>query len=566
MNNVFVGVGQELAQKFTENTTGNKNSYVYRVTPTVTSVNIKTDKLSGQLKKINPKKASGPGSGTAKEFSILRDDVIDGLEIVYNKSRQSNIYPDMWKLARVKTVHKKGKKDEVTNYRPLSILSIPGKLLQGQICDTIDNQINENRLISEKQWGFRKGRSTEGLLLKLTETWKAEIDKGFTIGVVFIDFQKAFDTVSHDVLSYKLQACGISGDLHKLILNYLSGRKQYTEVNNQKSSTKPVNCGVPQGSLLGPRLYTIQVNDLPESTSEGELSLFANDTNVYCIGTDIEEVIDTLNRIMAEVYDWCVKNKLTVHPGKSEAMILRRIPFIGPLRPLMYGGNLIKFVTVANCLGIVIDHKLSWNLQIKKVCKSFSKKLGALKRMGYLPRKVLEEVYFKTVISSMVYGISVWGSCSVALFQQLEAVHARAARFIYKISKTTTDENCLRTAGWQPLSYIYKRRLLTLMHQAYYNKPNWMTENMCEKKDKRLRSSRSEIQLDVKMFKTELGRNSLKYRGPSLWNAIPDRLKKIESSNSFKKSLKSALKIINNVSFNKGTVAITHKLEDFSYY
>ena len=95
---------------------------------------------------------------------------------------------------------------------------------------------------------------------------------------------------------------------------------------------------------------------------------------------------------MAEVYDWCVKNKLTVHPGKSEAMILRRTPLIGPLRPLMYGGNLIKFVTVANCLDIDIDHKLSWNLQIKKVCKSFSKKPGALKRMGYLPRKVLEEV------------------------------------------------------------------------------------------------------------------------------------------------------------------------------
>ena len=130
----------------------------------------------------------------------------------------------------------------------------------------------------------------------------------------------------------------------------------------------------------------------------GDLSMFADDTNVFCIGTSVEEVVDKLNIIMEQVHTWCTKNKLTVHPGKCEAMLLMKTPFIGPLQPLYYGSEYIRFVATSTCLGVVIDQKLSWYAQVAQACKNFSKKVGAIKRMGYLPKQVKEQIYYKTVI------------------------------------------------------------------------------------------------------------------------------------------------------------------------
>ena len=210
--------------------------------------------------------------------------------------------------------------------------------------------------------------------MRLTENWKREIDDGKMVGVVFKDFKKAFDTVPHEVLSYKLQAVGITGNLRQWIMDYLSERTQYTEINGSRSETTQVKYGVPQGSQLGPRLYSADVNDFPESVDAGGLSMFADDTNVYCIGTSVEEVVDKLNIIMEQVHTWCTKNKLTVHPRKCEAMLLMKTSFIGPLQPLYYGSECIKFVATSTCLGVVIDQKLSWYAQVAQACKIFSKK------------------------------------------------------------------------------------------------------------------------------------------------------------------------------------------------
>lgn len=154
------------------------------------------------------------------------------------------------------------------------MLSIPGKLLAGQVC------CNGHNLINKHQWGFREGLSTVGLLVHLIERWKWHQTKDELLGVIF----PAFDTVQHDILLYKLQAVGISEDLYSQIKNYLTNRTQFTEVNGTISSTRKVTCGVPQGSLLGPRLFSMQINDLPDAIAEGELSLFANDTSNYYKG------------------------------------------------------------------------------------------------------------------------------------------------------------------------------------------------------------------------------------------------------------------------------------------
>ena len=141
------------------------------------------------------------------------------------------------------------------------------------------------------------------------------------VGVVFIDFKKAFDTVPHEVLSYRLQAVGITGNLHQWIMDYLSERTQYTEINGSRFETAHIKCGVLQGSQLGQCLYSIDVNEFSESVDAGDLSMFADDTNVYCIGTSVEEVVDKFNLILEQVHTWCKENKLTVHPRKCEAML-----------------------------------------------------------------------------------------------------------------------------------------------------------------------------------------------------------------------------------------------------
>ena len=253
-----------------------------------------------------------------------------------------------------------GVQSEISNYRPLSMLSIPGKsYLKVMLVRSLDDHLDADELLSDKQWGFRKGRSIEGLLMRLTENWKREIDDGKIAGAVFIDFKKAFDTVPHEVLSYKLQAVEITGNLHQWIMDYLSERTQYTEINVSRSETAQVKYGVPQGSQLGPCLYSVDINDFQKSVDADDLSMFADDTNVYCIGTSAEEVVDKLNIIMEQVHTWCVENKLTVHPGRCEAMLLMKTPFIGPLQPLNYGSEYIKFVATSTCLGVVIDQKLS---------------------------------------------------------------------------------------------------------------------------------------------------------------------------------------------------------------
>ncbi len=217
MNDFYANIGREISQSFTQNN-GREIEHIYRITPTVQEPRYNRDALLKQLSKINPHKASGPDSVTSRELKILQGSIIDSLEIIFKSSFQQNVFPSCWKIARIKSAFKKGKKQERTNYRPLSMLSIPSKLLESQICNTVDTYLDDNNIVTDMQWGFTKGRSTEGILLKMTETWKQSVDNGLTVGVVFIDFQKAFDTVSHEVLSYKLQGAGISGNLHALIM------------------------------------------------------------------------------------------------------------------------------------------------------------------------------------------------------------------------------------------------------------------------------------------------------------------------------------------------------------
>ena len=282
--------------------------------------------------------------------------------------------------------------------------------LLGQKC-------NWNRSFSDPNLSFHKlcpSYSESCALLHLTETWRNALDKGLKVGVLFIDFRKAFDTANHTILQEKLKAIGVSGDLLSRLDDYMSARKQFVELSEYQSEPKTITFGVPQGSILGPKLFSIFVNDLPESITSGNVFMFADDTTIYTISKDIDNITLTLQSILDQVYTWCQSNRLIAHESKTEAMIISRQSFIGPLRRLTYGSSTIEYKQSSKCLGLTVDNKLSWYEHIGNVCKSFSNKVAVLKRIKFLPKPVLETIYYKTIIPSVLYGIAVWGSCSPA--------------------------------------------------------------------------------------------------------------------------------------------------------
>ena len=169
-----------------------------------------------------------------------------------------------------------------------------------------------------------------------------------------------FDSISRNILSLKLQAIGLCGDLHEWLMDYLKDRVQYTAVNGHSSNLDEVKYGVPQGSLLGPRLYTIYVNDLPNAITLGDAFMYADDTTLYCVGKNFDQVCLQLNSILEHLLLWSTMNKLCIHPIKSEVMILGKTTFTGPAPPMYFGNNFINVVSHTTCLGLVIDNRLTW--------------------------------------------------------------------------------------------------------------------------------------------------------------------------------------------------------------
>ncbi|PFX27068.1 RNA-directed DNA polymerase from mobile element jockey [Stylophora pistillata] len=367
-------------------------------------------------------------------------------------------FPTDWKLSRVNPIFKKGRSTDVNNFRPISLLNIPGKILEDIVSTSLDLHIKSLGLLSDNQWGFRENYSTEGLLLHLTESWKEALDNGLRVGIVFIDFRKAFDSVNHTILQEKLKAMGIAGNFLSWFCSYLSNRRQFVQLSGTKSNRRFIKYGVPQGSILGPKLFSVYVNDFPDAISDGELFMFADDTTIFTIGKDVDSIIVILQSILKQVLSWCTSNRLTTHEIKSEALLLSKRAFIGPLPQFKSSQNFLKFTDTAQCLGLAIDRQLSWNDHVQIVCKSFNKKLGVLKRIKFLPKSTVETIYFKTIISSVLYGVAVWGSCSWALLEKLERIHARAARLIYNLPRETTindlrnlkDPECWSGRGSNP--------------------------------------------------------------------------------------------------------------------
>ena len=356
-----------------------------RSTPTFPSLNVNQDLLSLCVKHhIKANKASGPDNIDSKVLRLLGDAFTGSFSVIARKSFADCKFPQQWKTAKVRCIHKKGSQLDCGNYRPISLLSQPSKLLESLVCKQLDAFLEQHSLINSAQWGFRKGRSTELLLLHMTERWRHALNQGQCIGVIFLDFQKAFDCVSHQLLPSKLQASGICLNALDWILDYLCNRNQYVSINGFNSTTMAIPSGVPQGSLLGPRLFTIFTNDLPsclESCNSSNMEMFADDSSAFVIGDCVDSIVVHINKALQLLHDWAQLNCMSIHPTETEIMFISKSPFIGPIPPITLDNHLINCTSQSKILGVALDNKLCWKPHIKQISANFNAKINKLKQI-----------------------------------------------------------------------------------------------------------------------------------------------------------------------------------------
>jgi len=377
------------------------------------------------IQRLKIDKAAGPDDIHPRVLKETQEESSKILSIIFNKSMQEGELPLVWKDARVTPIYKKGSRQDPGNYRPVSLTSVVCKLMEQGIKDKITEYMNRNDLWSPEQYGFRPGRSCQLQLLEVLEQWYQALDDGKRVDVNFLDFAKAFDSVPHQRLDLKIKSYGINGKIAKWISAFLSNRRQAVVINGIASDWTEVLSGVPQGSVLGPTLFLLYVNDLP-STIKNIARLFADDTKVSMVYLRDEECM-SLQEDLISLEDWANQWQLRFHPSKCKTMHIGKPP--GSFRYVMHDSE--KEVSLAEVeeekdLGVVLDSQLEFKKHVA-VTVSKAKKLTYLvtRNFRHLDKEAFCTLYKSFVRPVLEYVSPVWS-------ERLERIQC-------KITKRVTD-------------------------------------------------------------------------------------------------------------------------------
>ena len=388
----------------------------------------------------------------------------------YNICMSKGEFPDFLKIGKITPVFKKGDQEKFENYRPVSTLPIFGKIFEKVIYSRLYEYLSKKGILTDNQFGFRKLHSCSHALNYSASQIQKHLDDNKHVLGIYIDLSKAFDTIDHIKLLDKLERYGIRGNVHKLMDSYLSNRMQYIDVLGESSSKLPVKYGVPQGSVLGPLLFLIYINDISNCTTSGTFVLFADDTNVFVAGESIDDVYIKANHILDCIYKYMAANQLHINMSKSCYMHFQPklnrddlgLELLFSQNSLEITGVPIKAVKTTKFLGITIDDELSWEPHIKKLSQKLRCQVGALRRIkDNVPLEYHKDLYYTLFESHLSYCISVWGGVHPSKLEPLFIAQKSCIRLFFG-NKNLSDKysTCVRCRpfGKQKLGqWCYKK-------------------------------------------------------------------------------------------------------------
>ena len=431
-NKYFVEIGQSIANNVTTNPNSDFKSYLTNsVSQSIYLELTQPVEIFNIINSLHPYKACGYDDISAYFLRLGNIVLAPVLTVYYNYALERGIFPQIFKIAKVIPIFKSGKKDQVSNYRPISLLPNLSKILEKLIKTRFVNFFERHEILYKYQYGFRQKHSVIHTLLDVTSLSYDAIQNKQSTAFLLMDLRKAFDTVSHKKLLHKLYHHGIRGPAYDLIASYLSFRHQFVAINNEKSTLMPINIGVPQGSILGPLLFLVYVNDLPNATN-CQPRLFADGTCLVISSPTISTLSESCNQELQCIKRWCDANSLQINPAKSLCLFIpSKLRSPCPDLQIYYNDSRIECNDACKYLGVIIDSELNFRSHLHVIETKIAKGVGLLSRLRYFfPTSTLLLLYYALVHPHLVYGLPLWGCTFPSYLQKLQILQNKALRLV----------------------------------------------------------------------------------------------------------------------------------------
>lgn len=478
--------------------------------------------------------------------------ITEPLQYICNLSFQTGTFPTRMKMAKIIPVHKGGTLNEVANFRPISLLPQFAKLLEKLFEKRLQKYMDKYNILNENQFGFQSNKNTTHALMDLISEIIKNIDeKKYSIGI-FVDLKKAFDTLDHDILLHKIEKMGIRGIALNWIKSFLTNRQQQVSFHNTFSNISDIVCGVPQGSVLGPKLFLLYINDIYKSINKSKAVMFADDTTLISSGKNLKDALNIANEDLNSLDVWLRENKLSINTDKTKFIIFKNSGAKNKCTDMIHiGSKSISMCEKMKVLGLNLDTNLNWKHHITQTANKISRAAFILNKCKQLlPTKEMLTLYNCLVKPHLEYANVLWGNAYNSTLKHLITLQKRIVRIIFKLPHLEHTNNYFIKGKMLKLNDLIYLNTCKEMHKIYYNKINSKMKPKSVDPENLMKQNyqnnfqinpRHPENLKVNYSRTRLRANSFEIKGIRHWNLLNNDIKQIKGIKKFSSKLKKKL-------------------------